>query len=96
MTTEPKIVLVLPLSDKALLPAFVEKCLADNVSLIAVIGEGCAQIENEIDGLIIGDGSDDSRFITTSSHPDEPLDEVVDFATMWWINADGPTHVVRI
>lgn len=96
MTTEPKIVLVLPLSDRALLPAFVEKCVADNVSLIAVIGEGCAQIENEIDGLIIGDGSDDSRFITTSSHPDEPLDEVVDFATTWWINADGPTHVVRI
>ena len=96
MTTEPKIVLVLPLSDKALLPAFVEKCLADNVSLIAVMGEGCAQIEDEIDGLIVGDGSDDTRFITTSSHPDEPLDEVVDFATMWWINADGPTHVVRI
>lgn len=96
MTTEPKIVLVLPLSDMALLPAFIEKCLADNVSLIAVVGVGCAQIEDEIDGLIVGDGSDDTRFITTSSHPDEPLDEVVDFATMWWINADGPTHVVRI
>ena len=49
MTPEPKIVLVLPLSDKALLPAFVEKCIAENVSLIAIVGEGCARIEDEID-----------------------------------------------
>ncbi len=96
MTLEPKVVLVLPLSHRDLLPAFVEKCLADNVSLIAIVGEGCAQIEDEIDGLIVGDGSDHTRFITTSSHPDEPLDEVVDFATMWWVNANGPTHVIRL
>jgi hypothetical protein len=35
-----------------------------------------------IDRFIGGDGSDDTRFITTSSHPDEPLDEVVAFATV--------------
>ena len=39
MTVEPKIVLELPLSDEGLLPAFVETCLARNVSLIAVVGE---------------------------------------------------------
>ena len=96
MIAEPKVVLVLPLSDKALLPAFVEKCITDNVSLIAIVGDGCARIEDEIDELIRGDGTDDTRFITTSSHPDEPLEEVVDFAAAWWINADGPTHVVQL
>lgn len=96
MNTEPKIVLVLPLSDEALLPAFVEKCIADNVSLIAVVGDGCARIEDKIDGLIVGDGTDDTRFITTSSHPEESLADVVDFATMWWINANGPTHIVHL
>ncbi len=96
MTVEPKIVLELPLSDEGLLPAFVETCLARNVSLIAVVGEGCRRIEDEIDALIVGDGSDDSRFITTSSHPGETLDQVVEFATGWWINAEGPTEVVRL
>ena len=96
MKIEPKIVLELPISDEALLAAFVEECLARNVSLIAVRGEGCERIEDEIDGLIVGDGSDDSRFITTSSHPGETLDQVIEFATVWWINADGPTEVVRI
>ncbi|WP_292155024.1 hypothetical protein [Brevundimonas sp.] len=96
MITEPKIVLSLPLSDKALLPAFVEECLAENVSLIAVVGQGCEQVEDEIDWLIVGDASDPTRFVTTSSHPGETLEEVIEFATTWWVSADGPTKVVRI
>lgn len=96
MITEPKIVLALPMSDKALLPAFVETCLAENASLIAVMGEGCEQVEDEIDWLVVGDGSDPSRFVTTSSHPGETLDQVVEFATAWWVTADGPTKIVRI
>ena len=96
MTVEPKIVLELPMSDEALLPAFVENCVARNVSLIAVLGDGCERVEDEIDWLIVGDGSDDSRFITTSSHPGETLDQVVEFATAWRVNADGPTEIVRI
>ncbi len=96
MPAESKIVLELPLSDEALLPAFVEQCIADNVSLIAVVGEGCERIEDEIDWLIVGDGTDNSRFITTSSHPGEALEEATEFARLWWVNADGPTRVVRI
>jgi len=96
MTAEPKVVLQLPMSNAALLPVFVETCMAENVSLIAVVGEGCQEVEDQIDGLIVGDGTDDSRFITTSSHPDETLDQVVEFATAWRIKADGPTKVVRL
>lgn len=96
MTVEPKIVLALPISNEAALAAFVEQCIARNVSLIAVQGEGCERVEDEIDWLIVGDGTDDSRFITTSSHPGETLEEALEFATAWWVNADGPTEVVRL
>lgn len=96
MTVEPKIVLAMPIADKAMLPAFVEQCIARNVSLIAVHGEGCERIEDEIDWLVVGDGKDDGRLITTSSHPGETLEEVVEFATAWWVNADGPTEVVQL
>lgn len=96
MIVEPKIVLTLPVSDEAALAAFVEQCITRNVSLIAVQGEGCEQIEDEIDWLIVGDGTDDTRFITTLSHPGETLEEVFEFATIWWVNADGPTEVVRL
>lgn len=96
MSPEPKVVLQLPVSDAARLPVFVERCLADNVTLIAVMGEGAADIEEQIDWLIIGDATDDSRFITTSCHTGESLEEVVAFATAWRINAGGPTTVVRL
>lgn len=96
MTVEPKIVLALPISNKAALAVFVEQCVSRNVSLIAVQGEGCERIEDEIDWLIVGDGADDSRFITTSSHPGETLEEALEFATAWWLSADGPTEVVRL
>jgi hypothetical protein len=96
MTTGPKIVLALPISDKAKLADFVEQCVARNVSLIALYGEGCEQIEHEIDMLVVGDGTDSRRFITTSTHPSETLEEVVEFATSWRVNADGPTEVVQL
>ena len=96
MRLEPKVVLQLPISDRALLSAFVEDCLANNVSLIAIVGEGCAEIENDIDELIVSDGSDETRFITTSTHPGDTLEDVIEFASAWWINADGPTNVVRL
>jgi len=93
---EPKVVLCLPLSDEALLAPFVEDCLADNVSLIAVHGEDCERIEDLIDWVIVGDGTDEHRHITTSSHPGETLEEVLEFAAFWRVNADGPTRVVRL
>lgn len=96
MLTGPKIVLALPLSDEALLPVFVERCIADRVSLIVVVGEGCEGIEDEIDWLIVGDGTDDIRFIATSSHPGETVEEATEFAAMWAGGADGAVSVVRI
>lgn len=49
MIVEPKIVLTLPVSGEAALAAFVEQCITRNVSVIAVQGEGCERIEDEID-----------------------------------------------
>jgi len=92
---EPKIILQLPIEDRSSLSAFVEKCLLEKASLIAIVGNGCAETEDEIDGLIVGDGADDSRFITTTSHPDETLEEVIEFAS-WWGDADAPTRVIRL
>jgi len=79
MSYASRIVLHLPLSNEDLLAAFVEQCLRDNVSLIAVFGEGAARIEDIIDELVVGDGSDDTRFVVTSSHPNETVEEAVEF-----------------
>jgi len=91
-----KIVLPLPISNPDLLAPFVEACIRDGVALIAVVGEGCADIEEQIDELVVGDGSDDSRFLVTSSHAGETVEEVMQFAAMFDAKGDQAIELVKL
>jgi hypothetical protein len=77
------IILILPLSNTKLLDPFVEQCLIDKVSLICVFGDNCQDVEDKIDWILVGDGSDENRFITTTSHPNDTLEDVKKFAQGW-------------
>ena len=79
MPYPPKVILHTPLADPAKLDSFVEACLTDGVVLIAVFGSDSDKVEDLIDELVVGDASDEGRFVMTSSHRNEPLDEVLDF-----------------
>ena len=62
------------------LEALVEQFISDGVRFVAVAGKDCELIEDIIDEIVVGDGSDNMRFILTSSHPGESLEEVMQFA----------------
>lgn len=83
MSLARKIILHSPVSDEILLENFVEQCLRDEVSLIAVVGPGCARIEDVIDCIVVGDGSDPDRFVCTTSHPEDSIDDVVNMVDCW-------------
>ena len=89
-----KIVLHTPISDEALLDAFVEQCLRDEVSLMAVVGPDCSRIEDVIDEIVVGDGSDPARFLCTTSHPDEPIEDVTNMAIIWEYGQGDPVEEV--
>jgi len=91
-----KVVLMLPVKHPERLAPFVEKCLIDGVELIAVVGDGCVKIEDKIDDLIVGDGSDLERFITTSSHPNEPLADALNMAEVWFTAGDNRVELVSL
>ena len=91
-----KILLRLPLSNSAQLDHFIEHCLADKVVLIAIEGDGCAAVEDRIDDLIVGDGSDETRFIVTTSHPGESFADVLEFAEMWSSEGNPAVQIVRL
>ena len=93
MSFPPRIVLHSPVSDQGALAAFVESCLRDGVRLIAIVGDGAEALEDEVDWLVIGDGADESRFVVTSSHPDESLQDVIDFAAGWHCEREGLAEV---
>jgi hypothetical protein len=80
-----KLILRAPVSDETLLNDFVEQCLVDGVSLVAVVGPGCERVEDLIDDIIVGDGTDATRFLSTTSHPDEPYEIVFAFVQSWEI-----------
>lgn len=78
MTGKPtKIILHCPLGHPAVLNDFVETWLSDGVELIAVFGSGSEDIHDLIDDMIVGNGLDQTRFVTTSWHDSETLSEVM-------------------
>ena len=89
----PRIVLHSPVIDRSALEAFVEQCLRDAVRLIAIVGDGAETLEEEVDWLVIGEGADKSRFVVTSSHPNESIEEVMEFASGWRCERDGLLEV---
>ena len=96
MALAPAIVLHCPISDEGKLRPFVEQCILERVELIAVVGPGCAELEDAIDWLVIGDGSAEGRFIVTSSHPEETIDDVLEFAAGWRSKSPGWVQQVTL
>jgi hypothetical protein len=91
-----KLILHSPVSNEAALASFVERCLEDGVSLIAIVGPGSVELESQIDSLIVGDGSHPGRFICTTSHPDDAYDAVVNMVECWELDRRDPYRVVRL
>lgn len=96
MPLAQKLVLHLPISDEVVLEDFVERCLADGVSLLAIVGPGSDVIEEKVDWLVIGDGSRPERFLCTTSHLDEPLDEVLAMVNAWEADGGGAVDQIRL
>ena len=96
MTYALKIILELPLSNEQELQPFVEACLRDGVSLIAIVGQGASRVDDLIDELVVADGSDPRRYIPTTMHSDEPVEHVMQFAALWEAELGGAVQLVRL
>ena len=86
-----RIILQAPPWNSPKLESFVEKCIRDGVILVCVVGDDCVRVEDVIDELAVGDGSDKSRF-----DPDESLAEVHEFAKNWTLFVDPSAAVQEV
>ncbi|MGE0754277.1 MAG: hypothetical protein AB7L92_03855 [Alphaproteobacteria bacterium] len=59
-----------------------KKLVNRKIELFCAVGKDCQKWEDFMDELCVGDGSD-VQYITTTSHPDEPVNEVIEFARLW-------------
>ena len=78
------------------LDAMVEEFLRDGVKLVAVVGQDCQRVEDIIDELVVGRGDNDSRFLLTSSHPGESVEDAVAFAQSLSEEYAGEASVVSL
>ncbi len=83
-----KVILITPVSNRALLPEFVEDWLRNGVPLVCVFGSDALEVEEEIDWLLVGrpdltDAECERRYITTTAHDNETFEEVAEFAETW-------------
>jgi len=79
VTYAKKIVLHCPNGYETRLDVLVEEFIRDGVMFVGVVGEDCSRVEDIIDELVVGNGDRDYDLLT-SSHPNESVEEVVEFA----------------
>ncbi|MBL8650447.1 MAG: hypothetical protein JNL35_08600 [Sphingopyxis sp.] len=66
------------------------------MSLLAIIGPGSPELEEKIDWMVVGEGDDPSRFLCTTSHPDESLEDVINLVECWEMERNDPFQEVRL
>ena len=76
------------------LDTIIEQFIRDRVKFVGVVGNDCEKIEEIIDEIVAGDGSNDYS-ILTSSHPGESLEEVIEFARSLSLEFAGEVQVVE-
>ena len=91
-----KIVLHCPRGYTAAVDGLVEDFIHGGVRFVGVVGLDCARVEDIVDELVVGNGSDRSRFLLTSSHPGASLGEAIQFAQALTGDYEGEVQVVEL
>ena len=89
-----KIVLVSNSEYKPEYEALLLSFLDEEFELFCVVGTDCELWEEVMDELAIGDG-EKPRYITTTSHPNESVEDVIEFAQIFSTTLNGEVRVVR-
>ena len=84
---------MLPIAEPSRLETFVETCQHDGVELLIIQGPGSREVEELVDELVVGDGTDPQRFVTTMAFSEEPLEEVLAVANLWSLDGEGESRV---
>ena len=78
-------------SHEALLSSLIDR----PIELFCAVGKDCELWEEAMDELVVGPDGAGPRHVTTTSHPGESVEQVVEFASQWRLD-DGPSDVELI
>ncbi len=69
--------------------------LDQGYELFCIVGKDCKLWEEIIDALAVGNG-ENIRYTTTTSHPDEKENEVIEFAEVFQVSRPSGVDVVYV
>ena len=92
---ESKVVIVSRSGYSSKYDSLIEELLESELDLISIWGQDCELWEEIIDELAVGDASN-IRDVTTSSHPRESLEEVLQFAKDWETDKPSDVRIIEI
>lgn len=78
------------------LDEMIEQFIVDGVVFIGVVGNDCDKAEDIVDELVIADGDERRPFILTSAHPNESLDDAIEFANSLSEEYSGSVQIVEL
>jgi len=94
VTFSKRIVLSCPHGYVSSLDLLVEDFLRDGVDLVAVVGKDHTKVKDIIEELIVGDGSNPSRFVNTTSH--DSLKNAFESAESWTTDVLDELQLVEL
>ncbi|WP_395120834.1 hypothetical protein ACFCQI_07595 [Rhodanobacter sp. FW102-FHT14D06] len=95
MATSRKIVLHSLHGHRQELNAIVTQWIRDQVGYVGVVGVDASKIEDAIDDLCVGDGSNSYFMVTASHSSDETLQDAIFFAEQFSGELAGDVSVVE-
>lgn len=96
MTYAAKIVLHCPRGYDPRLEDMVRQFVRAGVKFIGVVGQDCSRIEDIVDDIVVGEGDDCGRFILTSSHEGETVEDAMEFAYLLGTEFEGEVQLIEI
>ncbi|GAB2652863.1 hypothetical protein [Arenimonas aestuarii] len=95
MAAPRKVVLHSVGGSRSKLAALVRAWIADGVGYVGVVGKDAAAIEDDIDSICIGDGSDPYYMLTAAHGSDEALEDAI-FLAEQISTVSGSVAVVEV
>jgi len=96
MSTAKKIVLVSKSGYNARHVPLLEGLIQRHIELFCAVGKDCTLWEDVMDEVCAGPSGVEGHLITTSSHPDQSVEEVIEFAKQWRAVEDQSVEVITL
>jgi hypothetical protein len=96
MSNAKKVVLVSKRGYDASHDGLLRSLIARKIELFCAVGRQCELWEEVMDALVVGPTGECEWHVTTSSHPSETVDEVVEFAKNWRLDEPSEVEVIEV